>query len=356
MFLGIDTGQGTTDILLWDQQSPLENALQFVIPSASSRLARRISSTDGDIYCHGNVMGGIPLVKVLKEKIQAGSQVFMTKEAAMSIRYHPDFVEAIGIKILEPETPPPENVTSFITGDFDFPWLLGVFEEALGEKPAIDQVGLAVQDHGLHEKTRLARETRLEFYKERLLESKNLLNLGFREGIPSRFPRLRAAWLEKEKALPNTKHFIIDTSPAAIIGALQDEQILQEQNNVPKTVINFGNGHTLVCIISASNEVIALFEHHTGRIKQPGKFDSYLKEFFTGKLSSKKVIEDHGHGVYYLGSVPSESSENIVAIGPNRSLGKESAYEMVYANPGGSMMMAGPIAMAKALEEEELER
>ncbi|MHA2294531.1 MAG: DUF1786 family protein [Candidatus Hodarchaeales archaeon] len=350
MFLGIDVGQGTTDILLWDRKTSLENAIQLVIPSASSRLAQRIRSTNGDVYCHGRVMGGIPLVKAIKEKVKTGSRVYMTEEAAMSIRYHLDFVEDIGVEILLSEQSLPEKVNSFTTSDFDFPWLLKVLDEALGKTPVINHVGLAVQDHGLHEKNKLARETRLNFYQERLEKSRKLIDLGFRGDIPERFPRLKAARFEKEKWFPKAKHFIIDTSPVAVIGALQD-QIVIPKNSGPKTVINFGNGHTLACIISGIDEVIALFEHHTGRINQPEKLDCYLDEFFAGKLTSKEVIKDHGHGTYYLEDVPEGVTEMIIAIGPKRDIGKESKYKMVFANPGGSMMMAGPIAMAKALEE-----
>ncbi|MFX0065779.1 MAG: DUF1786 family protein [Candidatus Hermodarchaeota archaeon] len=349
MFLGIDVGQGTTDLLLWDQETPIENALQFVIPSAASRLARKIRLASGDVFCHGKVMGGSPLVTALKEKIQAGAKVFMTSEAAMSIRYHLEFVEDIGIQILKQGTPPPKHVNSFVTGDFNFPWLFEVFKETLGEVPIINRVGLAVQDHGYHEKSQLARETRLEFYKERLQQSGNLYDLGFRGEVPSRFPRLRAAWLEKEKWFPEAKHYVIDTSPVAILGALQDETVLSEAEGIPKTVINFGNGHTLVCVISSDNKITALFEHHTGRIKQPEKFDQYLTEFLEGSLDSKDVIQDGGHGSYYLEPVPQKAANMIIAIGPRRSIGKQSRYQMIFANPGGSMMMAGPIAMAKAL-------
>ncbi|MFX1255375.1 MAG: DUF1786 family protein [Promethearchaeota archaeon] len=349
MFLGIDVGYGTMDVLLWDQKSSIENALQLVIPSAASRLAREIRSTKGDVYCHGTIMGGSPLVGALKEKIKAGASVYMTKEAAMSIRYHPEFVEDLGIQILKDETSPPKNARSYLTSDFNFPWLLKVLQEALGEKPSIKQIGLAVQDHGYHEKDQLARETRLEFYKERLRQSRNLYDLGFRGEVPVRFPRLRAAWLEKEKWFSRAQHYVIDTSPVAILGALEDEAIASETREVPKTVINFGNGHTLVCAISGENKLIALFEHHTGRIKEIEKFDHYLEEFLTGTLNSKAVVEDGGHGSYYLKSIPQKTADTIIAIGPRRSIGKESRYRMIFASPGGSMMMAGPIAMAKAL-------
>ncbi|MFX0095227.1 MAG: DUF1786 family protein [Candidatus Hodarchaeota archaeon] len=351
MFLGIDVGQGTTDLLLWDHETSIENALQFVFPSATSRMAQQIRLTRGDVFCHGKIMGGGPLVAALKEKIQTGARVYMTSEAAMSIRYHLEFVEDLGIQILGSETSPPTNVTSFITGDFNFPWLLEVFQKALGEVPVIDQVGLAVQDHGHHEKSQLARETRLQFYKERLQQSGNLYNLGFRGEVPNRFPRLRASWLEKEKWFPKADHYIIDTSPIAILGALQDKTVLSEAQGIPKIVINFGNGHTLVCALSSDDKVIALFEHHTGIIKKPEKFDLYLAEFLAGNLKSKDVIQDRGHGSYYLEPIPQKASDMIIAIGPRRSIGKNSQFQMVFANPGGSMMMAGPIAMAKALRE-----
>lgn len=349
MILGIDVGQGTTDILLWDPSDSFENALQLVIPSASKRLAQKVQTLEGDIYCHGTVMGGIPLVKALKEKIKSGSTVYMTTEAALSIRYHMNFVRDLGVKILDPNDPVPLNTTSITTGDFRFKWLLDIFRDVLGEVPHIEGVGLAVQDHGLHKETELARETRLQFYIEKLTQLNELSHLGFRDSVPNRFPRLQAALKEKEKWLPQSRHYIIDTSPIAILGALQDEVIRTKMQGQPKTVINFGNGHTLVCVLDENNTVSALFEHHTNRISQIAKFDRYLEEFFDGVLDSQKVIDDLGHGSYYLRPIPSDASKNLIAIGPRRSIGKQSQFPIIFSNPRGSMMMAGPIALIKSL-------
>ncbi|MHA2244978.1 MAG: DUF1786 family protein [Candidatus Hodarchaeales archaeon] len=349
MILGIDVGQGTTDILLWDPSDSFENAIQLIIPSASKRLAQKVQTLEGDIYCHGTVMGGIPLVKALKEKIKSGSTVYMTTEAALSIRYHLSFVRDLGIKILKPDDPVPVNTTSITTGDFRFKWLLDLFRDILGYVPHIEGVGLAVQDHGLHKETELAREMRLQFYKEKLTQFDKLSHLGFRTSVPNRFPRLQAALKEKERWFPQSKHYIIDTSPIAILGALQDKEVKAKMQGQPKTVINFGNGHTLVCVLDEDNKVSALFEHHTNRINQITKFDGYLEKFFDGVLGSQTVIDDLGHGSYYLRSIPSEARKNLIAIGPRRSIGKQSQFPIMFSNPGGSMMMAGPIALIKSL-------
>ena len=348
MYLGIDVGQGTSDIILWDPNQSIETALQLVIPSASNRLARQIELMKGDIFCHGTVMGGIPLVKALKNKIKDGSQVFMTPESAMSIRYHLDFVKDMGIQIVNSSEEVSSDINTITTTDFRFEWIIKLFKDVLGYKPKINGIGLAVQDHGLHEKNEYARETRLQFYKERLEESPDLRQLGFRKSVPDRFPRLKGALKEKTISFPNTDHYITDTSPIAILGALYDHEIQEKISGQPKTVCNFGNGHTLVCVLDKDNSVLAFFEHHTGRLKDPKKFDNYLDDLFNEKLDSKVILEDSGHGSYYLDSIPSSSKKNIIAIGPQRHLGKLSKYKMLFANPGGSMMMAGPIALVKS--------
>ncbi|MHA1214525.1 MAG: DUF1786 family protein [Candidatus Hodarchaeales archaeon] len=352
MLLGIDVGQGTTDILLWDPNEPIENAIQLIIPSASRRLAHQISAFDGDIYCHGSVMGGSPLASVLKKKVRNGSKVYMTIEAAMSIRYHQKFVTDLGIEILKPEDPIPEGVRPFSTGDIDFKWLLDLFEQILGDKPIIDKVGLAMQDHGLHEVNKLARDTRMAFYRETLEKSRDLEDLGFKEKIPNRFPRLKAVLHEKEKWFSKKNHFIIDSSPIAIMGALLDEKVKEQMYGKAKTVINYGNGHTLVCALDSDNKVLGLFEHHTGRIKDPEKFDAYLTKFLKGKLEAKEVLKDQGHGSFYLGDIPREAFDNIVVIGPKRNIGKKSRFRMLFASPGGSMMIAGPLALITILHNE----
>ncbi|MHA1973706.1 MAG: DUF1786 family protein [Candidatus Hodarchaeales archaeon] len=351
MLLGIDVGQGTTDILLWDPSEPIENAIQLIIPSASKRLARQINAFNDNVYCQGNVMGGSPLVSALKRKIQNGKKVYMTKNSAMSIRYQQKFVEDLGIQILGPEDPVPRGTRSFLTGDLDFKWLIGLFEELLGTKPIIDKIGLAMQDHGLHEVGKLARDTRMAFYRETLKKSRNLKDLGFRGKIPDRFPRLQAALHEKRTWFPEVQHFVIDSSPVAIMGALLDERVEEQMYGKAKTVINFGNGHTLVCALDTEDRVLGLFEHHTGRIKETEKFDAYLSQFLQGKLDSKEVVDDQGHGSFYLGEIPDEASENIAVIGPRRSIAKNSKFKMLFATPGGSMMMAGPIALVKVLHQ-----
>ncbi|MHA2289501.1 MAG: DUF1786 family protein [Promethearchaeota archaeon] len=351
MFLGIDVGQGTTDIILWNPDQPLENSIQLVIPSASKRLAQEVENVEGDIFCHGAIMGGIPLVNALKNKIRSGSSVYMTPESAMSIRYHLDFVTDLGISIVNSSQEVPIDVKKIRTTDFKFDWILEFLQDALGCDPDIKGVGIAVQDHGIHKKEEYARETRLKFYKEQLGQSPNLRSLGFRKSIPDRFPRLLAAFKEKNKIFPSAEHYIIDTSPIAILGALYDDELTNRVQNHAKTVINFGNGHTLVCVLDAKNYVIAFFEHHTGRIKDPKKFDDYLDRLFEERLDSKAVLDDLGHGSYYLNAIPSSASKNIFAIGPQRNLGKSSKFDISFANPGGSMMMAGPIALVKSFVE-----
>ncbi|MHA1975853.1 MAG: DUF1786 family protein [Candidatus Hodarchaeales archaeon] len=351
MFLGIDVGQGTTDIFLWDPDQPLENSIQLVIPSASNRLAQEIDNEEGDIFCHGAIMGGIPLVKALKNKIRTGSRVYMTPESAMSIRYHLDFVTDLGISIVNSSQEVPIEVKKIRTTDFRFEWIFKFLQDALGCDPEINGVGIAVQDHGMHKKEEYARETRLQFYKEQLDQSPNLRSLGFKKSVPDRFPRLKAALKEKNRFFPAAEHYITDTSPIAILGALYDDEISYRFLNEAKTVINYGNGHTLVCVLDAKNNVVAFFEHHTGRIKDPKKFDNYLDELFEERLDSKAVLDDLGHGSYYLNAIPTSASENIIAIGPQRNLGKASKFQISFANPGGSMMMAGPIALVKAFVE-----
>jgi len=59
--LAIDIGAGTMDVLLYDPAQPMENAIQLVLPSATSLVGRRIERARRDgkaVFLHGNLMGG----------------------------------------------------------------------------------------------------------------------------------------------------------------------------------------------------------------------------------------------------------------------------------------------------------
>ena len=56
--LAIDVGTGTQDIMIYDSEKELENAIKLVLPSPHLFISQKIRETENDIYFDGEIMGG----------------------------------------------------------------------------------------------------------------------------------------------------------------------------------------------------------------------------------------------------------------------------------------------------------
>src|SRR5437764_15489789 len=86
--LAIDIGAGTMDVLLHDPAQPMENAVQLVLPSATSIVGRRIESArraGRPVFLHGNLMGGYHTTNAVWRHLEAGFAVYATERAARPI-------------------------------------------------------------------------------------------------------------------------------------------------------------------------------------------------------------------------------------------------------------------------------
>src|SRR5438270_11132439 len=86
--LAIDIGAGTMDVLLHDPSQPMENAVQLVLPSATSIIGRRIESArraGRPVLLHGNLMGGYHTTNAVWRHLHAGLAVSATERAARTI-------------------------------------------------------------------------------------------------------------------------------------------------------------------------------------------------------------------------------------------------------------------------------
>ena len=112
-------------------------------------------------------------------------------------------------------------------------------------------------------------------------------------------------------------------------------------------VVNVGNGHTTVAIISNTN-IVGVMEHHT-RLLNPQKIEQLLVDFANGKLSDEEVFQDNGHGLFFLAEPPGFSKiESIVATGPNRNILAKTNLSVHFAAPAGDVMMTGSIGLVEA--------
>jgi uncharacterized protein (DUF1786 family) len=272
----------------------------------------------------------------------------MTSSAAYSLRNNLDEVKSIGVKIVQKNELEDLKGESFHLDEImliQYEKFLQSFGETLKD---VNLVAISVKDHGVPNKGLSNREFRMKKFKELLREDRDIGRfLLFENRIPDCFLRMRSSVDSSKSFLPDTKVVVMDTSPSAIIGCMQDHRISKTS---PILAVNIGNGHTMAALIS-DNQLLGLFEHHTNSLTAR-KLEELLNSFAEGELTHKEVFDDGGHGVIYLGDTPRLSEINTIAVtGPRRRLLYDSSLEFVLAAPGGDIMMTGTMGILHAARE-----
>ncbi|MCW3997415.1 MAG: DUF1786 domain-containing protein [Candidatus Bathyarchaeota archaeon] len=350
--LALDIGAGTEDVLLYDDKKEnIENCVKMVLPTPSLIYATKVRKATvqrKNVLVKGSVIGGGAFSYALMRHIRAGLKVFITRQAAYTIRNDLDQVRDSGFEIIDKKEIPNFGGEMLEIEEVNIGQLkefLAGFDEDLSD---VDYVGIAVQDHGASPKGMSDRQFRIEKIAEVLQENPKPEALAFKEdNIPPYFLRMRSAAKDSRKHLPNAKVLLMDTAPAAIFGCLEDPII---KNIQVKLVINVGNGHTWATIID-KNRIVGTVEHHT-RMLTPEKFDQLLIRFANGDLKNQEVFQDNGHGVFFLDKPCGFSQiEKIVATGPNRNILNKTRLETYFAAPYGDVMMTGPVGLIQAVKK-----
>ncbi|MCW4016309.1 MAG: DUF1786 domain-containing protein [Candidatus Bathyarchaeota archaeon] len=347
--LALDIGAGTEDILLYDdEKANVENCIKMVLPSPCQIFASQVrtaTSQYNDLFVKGDTIGGGPLSHALKKHVAAGLRVFMTENAAYTVRNSLDQVKETGIEIVQDCEPTNfEGETIFLeeVNIKKLHELLKHFDEPFSD---IDYVAIAVQDHGVFPKEMSNRQFRINKIRERLEKNPRPETFAYLENeIPEYYPRMKSAVQASKRQLQDVQVVVMDTSPDAILGCLMDPAV---KNADPILVVNAGNGHTMAAIV-ADGEVTAVLEHHT-RLLNPQKMERTLIDFADGKLSDKQVFDDNGHGMFYLKKPPGYCRlEKIVVTGPNRKILAQTNLPVHFATPAGDVMMSGTIGLVEA--------
>jgi uncharacterized protein (DUF1786 family) len=352
--LAIDVGVGTKDILIYDCSLRAENCVKLVLPSPSRVFAneiKRATSRGHDLFIDGFTIGGGYLKQALKEHIAVGRNTWMTEQAAFSLRNSLDDVAAMGITIIS-EAPPGVQTVHLHLSELDLPSLDKFLQTAGISLNTIDAIAVAVQDHGQYSRGQKHRQSRMDSMKAVLERNRDLFSLAFTpDEIPQGNLRMQSVALECAQGLPGAPCYIMDTAPAALAGCLADPVVKSAAQERPALLINVGNGHTMAAILTGT-EITALFEHHTIMLSD-SKLHSYLKQFVQGVLTQEAVLNDGGHGVFYLEQSPGLDALSVVAVtGPNRwrmgsRLGKR---RVLTAMPAGDVMMSGPVGLVAAVK------
>lgn len=356
--LAVDIGTGTQDIFLYDSNLDIENGFKLVLPSPTMMIHRRLKQTllsPTPILLTGHQMGGGPSAWAIEEVARAGIPVYMTPSAATTLNDELDKVEALGIKIVsEEESHQLSAVSKIELKDFDFQLISRTFEDYGVSLKDLEAIAVAVFDHGNAPAGISDRQFRFDYLDERIKQKNSLSSFAYlSDDIPKIMTRLQAV-ADSADELP-CPLVVMDTAPAAVLGANFDPMVAKRER---KIIVNVGNFHTLAFRLGDGIE--GVFEHHTGEIDLP-KLESLIRRLADGSLKHEDVFDDMGHGALVYGTNPFEFGKDdfdIVVTGPRRNLFNQKSLienrkslRPYFASPFGDMMIAGCFGLLAATAE-----
>jgi uncharacterized protein (DUF1786 family) len=287
----------------------------------------------------------------------------MTPNAAATINDELDKVEKLGIKIVSEDEAQSlrSKVESLELKDFDFPLISKTFADYGVSLDDLAAVAVAVFDHGNAPAGVSDRQFRFDYLDERIKAKNSLSAFAYLSNdIPEIMTRLQSV-VNSAGGLP-CPLVVMDTAPAAILGANFDPAVAKRER---KIIVNVGNFHTLAFRLGDGIE--GVFEHHTGEIDLP-KLENYIRALADGSLKHQDIFDDMGHGALVYGKNPFEFGKDefdIVVTGPRRSMFQTADHgpkteshrpsstvlRPYFAAPFGDMMIAGCFGLLVATAE-----
>lgn len=367
--LCVDVGTGTQDILLYDSDKDIENNLKLIMPSPTLRVAQRVKEATrrgGSIVLTGVMMGGGPSHWAVLDHVKAGYKVYATPEAARTFDDELDKVERMGIRVVSEEEArqiDEEEERTIELRDFDYDVIRSAFA-AFGVE--LDLVGLAVAvfDHGNAPAGYSDRQFRFDYLEERIRAENRLAAFAHPRGaIPDHLTRLKA--VEASADSFDGEVLVMDTAPAAVLGALLDPVVSAHQQTI---VCNVGNFHTLAFrlghypaeaapkprdhrawktdMLARLGNIEGVFEHHTGEITR-AQLDGFIGKLMAGTLEHHEIFDTMGHGALVFARAE-VADRFLTVVGPRRSLMRDSIHRPYFAAPFGDMMIAGCFGLLRA--------
>ncbi len=344
--LCVDVGTGTQDILLYDSDKEIENCLKLVMPSPTLRVAQRVkeATRHGEaIILTGVMMGGGPSHWAVLDHVRAGHKVYATPEAARTFDDELDKVERMGIQVVSDEEArqlDEEEERTIVLRDFDYA-VIQLALAAFGVELAPDGLALAVFDHGNAPAGYSDRQFRFDYLEQRIRAENRLAAFAHQRGdVPDHLTRLKA--VETSTQNFEGEIMLMDTAPAAVLGALLDPAVSAHRQAI---VCNVGNFHTLAFRLGSSG-IEGVFEHHTGELTRE-QLDGFIAKMMTGALEHREVFETMGHGALMFDRTP-VTDRFVAVVGPRRSLLRDSQHRPYFAVPLGDMMIAGCFGLLRA--------
>ncbi len=346
--LAVDIGTGTQDVLLFDSSRSPENCLKMVMPSPTLWIADQIRAATRSqkaLLLTGVLMGGGPSSWATEDHHRAGQPIYATPDAARSFN---DDLEAVrrdlGIEIVDEveakRLAALPGVTSVVMRDFSYASIRQAFA-VFGLDLQPDAVIIAVFDHGNAPPNVSDRQFRLDYLAQRLQANSRLSTFGFpAQAVPASMTRLQAV-VDSSRDV-NAQLLVMDTAPAAVLGAQCDPAVAAHGDAM---IVNVGNFHCLA-FQYRGGQVVRLFEHHTGLLDR-GQLEDWLRRLADGTISHQQVFAEHGHGALVLDSTP-VPLDFVAVTGPRRAMLAQCDLPITFAVPYGDQMLAGAWGMIRA--------
>ena len=359
--LTADIGTGTQDIYLYDSRLDIENGFKLVLPSPTMIVHRRIGQATRSrmpVLLTGHQMGGGPSAWAAEAHARAGLPIYATEEAARTLNDELDKVRASGITVISDDEAKalPEAVVRLELRDFDFNAIAQAFAGFGVSLSDLEAVAVAVFDHGAAPPGVSDRQFRFDYLDRRIRETNRLSAFAYPAAeVPPIMSRLRAVADSAGKL--DCPLIVMDTAPAAILGATFDPNAAHSGR---KILVNVGNFHTLAFRLGDDGTpggmgVEGVFEHHTGEINLP-KLESLLRALADGSLKHEDVFQDMGHGALIYSQEPlamGRGAFDVIVTGPRRSMFERTGtttngLRPYFAVPFGDMMIAGCFGLLAA--------
>jgi uncharacterized protein (DUF1786 family) len=348
--LTVDVGTGTQDIFLYDSRLDLENGFKLVVPSPTMIVRQQMQAATRKretVLLTGVTMGGGPSHWAAEDHLRAGLTVYATPDAARSFNDDLEVVKETGIQVVsDDEARQFEGKATHIELlDFDFSRIqqsLQVFGVSLGNLAA---VAVAVFDHGDAPPGYSDRQFRFDYLDARIQAENRLSAFAYRsEEVPPIMTRLEAV-VKSARGL-DVPLVVMDTAPAAVLGATFDQKLANRHRVL---VVNVGNFHSLAFRLGPSG-IEGVFEHHTGLIDLQ-KLERLLVSLADGSLKHADIFDDHGHGALIYAPKPlslNDGDFGVAVTGPRRNMMRNSSLNPYFAVPFGDMMISGCFGLLAA--------